>query len=114
MTSQSGFTFTRNPKDTESYYNLSGRPEKGYNQMYIVPWYDLLNKVYTDAVIQTKCKRNEFVALYELIDRHTPDSGTVPIFIADREFHAYNVFAHAIENSDFLSSGNRCRNEAPS
>lgn len=98
----SGFTFTRNPKDTESYYNPSGRSEKGYNQMYLVPLYDLLNKVYTDAVIQPMRKRNEFAALYELIDRHTPCSGTIPVFIADRGFHAYNVFAHAIENDAFF------------
>ena len=98
----SGFTFTRNPKDTESYYDPSGRSQKGYNQMYLVPLYDLLNKVYTDAVIQPMRKRNEFAALYELIDRHTPCNGTVPIFIADRVFHAYNVFAHAIENRAFF------------
>jgi len=98
----SGFTFTRNPKDTDSYYNPSGRSQKGYNQMYLVPLYDLLNKVYTDAVIQPMRKRNEFAALYELIDRHTPSSGTVPIFIADRGFHSYNVFAHAIENNAFF------------
>lgn len=98
----SGFTFTRNPKDTESYYDPSGRSKKGYNQMYLVPLYDLLNKVYTDAVIQPMRKRNEFAALYELIDRHTPCNGTVPIFIADRGFHAYNVFAHAIENRAFF------------
>ncbi len=98
----SGFTFTRNPKDTESYHDPSGRSEKGYDQMYLVPLYDLLNKVYTDAVIQPMRKRNEFAALYELIDRHTPYNGTSPIFIADRGFHAYNVFAHAIENSAFF------------
>lgn len=98
----SGFTFTRNPKDTESYYNPSGRSQKGYNQMYLVPLYDLLNKVYTDAVIQPMRKRNEFAALYELIDRHTPCAATVPVFIADRGFHAYNVFAHAIENGAFF------------
>ena len=98
----SGFTFTRNPKDTESYYDPSGRSQKGYNQMYLIPLYDLLNKVYTDAVIQPMRKRNEFAALYELIDRHTPCSGTVPVFIADRGFHAYNVFAHAIENRAFF------------
>ena len=98
----SGFTFTRNPKDTESYYDPSGRSKKGYNQMYLIPLYDLLNKVYTDAVIQPMRKRNEFAALYELIDRHTPCSGTVPVFIADRGFHAYNVFAHAIENRAFF------------
>ncbi len=99
---RSGFTFTRNPKDTESYYNPSGRSQKGYYQMYLVPLYDLLNKVYTDAVIQPMCKRNEFATLYELIDKHVPCSGTVPVFIADRGFHAYNVFAHAIENSSFF------------
>lgn len=98
----SGFTFTRNPKDTESYYNPSGRSQKGYNQIYLVPLYDLLNKVYTDAVVQPMRKRNEFAALYELIDRHTPSGGTVPIFIADRGFHSYNVFAHAIENNAFF------------
>ncbi|MBO5473077.1 MAG: transposase [Lachnospiraceae bacterium] len=70
--------------------------------MYLVPLYDLLNKVYTDAAIQPMRKRNEFAALYELIDRHTPCSGTTPIFIADRGFHAYNVFAHAIENDAFF------------
>lgn len=98
----SGFTFTRNPKDTESYYKPSGRSQKGFNQMYLVPLYDLLNKVYTDAVIKPIRKRNEFAALYELIDRHVPRSGTVPVFIADRGFHAYNVFAHAIENGSFF------------
>lgn len=98
----SGFTFTRNPKDTESYYSPSGRSPKGYNQMYLIPLYDLLNKVYTDAVVQPMRKRNEFAALYELIDRHIPCAGTVPVFIADRGFHAYNVFAHAIENSAFF------------
>lgn len=98
----SAFTFTRNPKDTESYYNPSGRSQKGYNQMYLVPLYDLLNKVYTDSVIQPMRKRNEFAALYGLIDRHAPSSGTIPIFIADRGFHAYNVFAHAIENNAFF------------
>ncbi len=36
----SGFTFTRNPKDSESYYDPSGRSQKGYNQMYLVPLYD--------------------------------------------------------------------------
>lgn len=97
----SGFTFTRNPRDTESYYVPNGRSEKAYNQMYLVPLYDLLNKVYTDAFIQPMRKRNEFAALYELIDRHSPCCGIVPVFIADRGFHAYNIFAHAIENSAF-------------
>ena len=62
----------------------------------------LFLRAYTDALIQPMRKRNEFAALYELIDRHTPSSGTVPVFIAGRGFHAYNVFAHAIENGAFF------------
>lgn len=30
-----GFAVTRNPKDTESYYDPSGRSKKGYSQLYI-------------------------------------------------------------------------------
>ena len=56
----------------------------------------------SDAVVQPIRKRNEFAALYQLIDRHTPCGGTVPVFIADRGFHAYNVFARAIENRAFF------------
>lgn len=41
----SGFTFTRNSEDTESYYDPSRRSEKGYNQMYLVPLYDLLRPI---------------------------------------------------------------------
>ena len=98
----SSFPFTRNPKDTESYYSPSGRSKKGYNQMHLVAMYDLLGKVYTDAVIQPIRKKNGFAALCRLIDRHTPCCRTAPIFIADRGFHAYNVFAHAIENGAFF------------
>lgn len=36
------------------------------------------------------------------IDRHAPSSGTIPVFIGDRGFLAYNVFAHAIENDAFF------------
>ena len=43
--------------------------------------------------------KNEFLALSNLIDRFDPPPGTSPIFIADRGFHSYNVFAHAIEKA---------------
>ena len=98
----SSFTFTRGSKDTDSYNSPSGRSGKGYNQVHLVALYDLLGKVYTDAAIQPIRKKNEFAALCGLVDRHTPYSGTAPIFIADRGFHAYNVFAHAIEAGAFF------------
>jgi hypothetical protein len=53
-------------------------------------------------VVQPIRKKNEFKALCELIDRHQSPSGIKPIFIADRGFHALNVFAHAIEHDSYF------------
>ena len=36
-----------------------------------------------------------------MIDRHCIP-GTVPVFIADRGFHSFNVFAHAIEHNSYF------------
>ncbi len=74
-----GIDFIRDRKitfDTLLHFQIS--MESGsVNHEHLVPLYDLLNKVYTDAIIQLMRKRNEFAALYELIGRHTPCSGTV-------------------------------------
>lgn len=97
----SSFTFTRNPKDADSYFAPDGKTTNGYNQIHAVALFDLLSKRYCDAVVQPIRRKNEFQALAELIDRyHIPD--TIPVFIADRGFHSYNVFAHAIEHGFYF------------
>lgn len=98
----SSFTFTRNPGDEDSYYDPSGRSEKGYNQIHLVPLFDLLSQRFYDAVIQPVRKKNEFLALSNLIDCFCPSGDAVPVFVADRGFHSYNVFAHAIEKGSFF------------
>lgn len=98
----SSFTFTRNPKDLESYYQPSDKSSKGFNQIHVVPLYDIISKRYTDCIIQPVRKKNEFEALYQLIDSHLPEEGSTPIYIADRGFHAWNVFAHAIEQGSYF------------
>jgi hypothetical protein len=65
------------------------------------PFFDLLSKRYCDAVIQPIRKRNEFQALATLIERQRIQKA-IPIYIADRGFHAYNVFAHAIEKNAYF------------
>lgn len=107
----SSFTFTRNTKDVDSYYDPNGRSVNGFNQIHLVALFDLLSQRYLDAVIQPIRKKNEFLALSNLIDRFEPAADTSPIFIADRGFHSYNVFAHAIENGGgvFPDSGKRCQ-----
>jgi hypothetical protein len=98
----SSFTFTRNPLDQDSYFAPDGKTTNGYNQVHVIPVFDLLSKRYTDCVVQPIRKKNEFKALCELIDRHQSPSGIKPIFIADRGFHALNVFAHAIEHDSYF------------
>lgn len=97
----SSFTFSRNPKDSDSYFTPNSKTTNGYNQIHVVALFDLLSKRYCDAVIQPIRKKNEFQALTVLMDRH-PKHELTPIFIADRGFHSYNVFAHAIENDAYF------------
>lgn len=95
------FTFTRNPNDVEAFYGPDGKSLKGFNQMHTVALYDIISKRFVDAIIQPIRKKNEFKALADLIDL-TATSKLSPIYIADRGFFAYNVFAHAIENKAFF------------
>lgn len=93
----SSFTFTRNPKDADSYFAPDGKTTNGYNQVHAVALFDLLSKRYYDTVVQPIRKKNEFQALAQMIDRCCT-ANTVPVFIADRGFASLNVFAHAIEH----------------
>lgn len=97
----SSFSFTRNPKDPDSYFPPDGKTTNGYNQVHVVALFDILSKRYCDSVIQPIRNKNEFKALINMIDRyHIP--GTSPIFIADRGFPSFNVFAHAVERGSYF------------
>jgi len=94
----SSFTFTRNTLDIDSCFAPDGKTANGYNQVHIIPLFDLISKRYTGCVVQPVRKKNEFRALCTLIDRHQTVPGIVPVFIADRGVHSFNVFAHADEH----------------
>lgn len=98
----SSFTFTRNPRDPDAYFAPDGKTTNGYNQVHVIPLFDLLSKRYTDCVVQPIRKKNEFRALCTLIDRNPTVPGIIPIFIADRGFHSLNVFAHVIEHHSYF------------
>ena len=97
----SSFTFTRNPKDSDSYFAPDGKTTNGYNQVHAVALFDLLSKRYCDTVVQPIRKKNEFQALSQMIDRCCT-ANTVPVFIADRGFASFNVFAHAIKYGSYF------------
>lgn len=91
------FNISRNPNDLSTFHPASGRSKKGFNSIHTISLFDLLSKRYLDAVVQPGRRKNEFAALCQLIDRFS--YGGHPIFVADRGFASYNVFAHALEKS---------------
>lgn len=81
----------RNPNDLENYFQ-SVPGEKGFNQLHLNALYDLGSRRYVDAVIQPGRKNNECRAMTDMIDRCVCEHKT--IFIADRGYESYNIFAH--------------------
>jgi hypothetical protein len=94
----SSLNIYRNPEDKETFNNQGGK-QKGYNEMEISAMYDLLNNVYTDAVLQGVNHKDERGALVNMILNISNPS----IVIADRGYESYNVFAHLEEaNQKFV------------
>lgn len=97
----SEFNIARNPRDASTFHPASGRSKKGFNSIHTISLYDLLSKRYLDVTVQPGRLKNEFAALCRLIDRYR--YGGCPIFIADRGFSSYNVFAHALEKGAYFA-----------
>ncbi len=83
-----------NPNDKTTYFQ-SQPTDKGFNLFHLNAFYDLLGRTYTDAIIQPGREKNEKRAMCDMIDRYEGDSET--IFIADRGYENYNIFAHVAE-----------------
>lgn len=88
----SDLNIARNPDDTDNYFQSSPE-QRGFNQLHLNALYDLGSRRYVDAVIQPGRKNNESRAMTDMIDRYHSDVKT--IFIADRGYESYNIFAHA-------------------
>jgi hypothetical protein len=65
----------------------------GFYALHMNAVYDLLSRVYVDALIQPRKQENENRAMADMIDRSKTD-GKV-IVIADRAYESCNIFAHA-------------------
>ena len=92
----SGFNIAYNPNDPDTFNPPSGKSKLGNNEIHVVASYRLTDHLFTDAVIQPGRKKNEYAAICDLIDNCSLEGGT-PIFLADRGFPSYNMFAHAVE-----------------
>ena len=94
----SDMCIAHNPQDETTYFQ-STPDSKGFNLMHLNALYDLPARTYVDALIQPGRQKNENRAMCDMIDRYPGHSKT--IFIADRGYENYNIFAHIQENGMF-------------
>lgn len=62
----------------------------GYNLIHLNTLYDLMNRRYTDVVLQDRRKENESSALISMLENIGHDA----IIVADRGYESYNNIAH--------------------
>lgn len=92
-----------NTLDTRLYVRLTLRlirEDHKLKQMHLNAMYDLMNRIYTDIVIQPARTENEHAAFCEMVDRYNGLEKT--IFIVDRGCESYNNLAHVIEKWAFF------------
>ena len=94
----SDMCIAHNPQDETTYFQ-STPDSKGFNLMHLNALYDLPARTYVDVLIQPGRQKNENRAMCDMIDRYPGHSKT--IFIADRGYENYNIFAHIQENGMF-------------
>ena len=86
-------------RDPDTFYPPGGMSPKGYNQAYINAFYPILDRRFTDLVIQPGRKRNEYRAFCQMVDAAgAAGDGPASIYLGDRGYASYNNFAHVIEN----------------
>ena len=85
-----------NPNDKYHHYNhVEGF--RTFNMIHFSALYDILNRRYLDAVIQPGYSIDERGALVTMMSRLNSESPS--IFIADRGYGSYNIYAFAQENN---------------
>ncbi|MBU5445690.1 IS4 family transposase [Paenibacillus sp. MSJ-34] len=87
----SDLQFATDSTDTDTYFQNQPNT-KGYNLLHLNAAYDLCNRLYVDAIVQSRRLWNEGRALAEMVGR-SPIKGKT-IVIADRGYESYNNFAH--------------------
>ena len=88
----SNLTIATNPSDAETAYK-SNQYGTITNHLHLNTFFDVLNRIYLDAVLQTASEYQEYRACIKMMER-SPLVKT--ILIADRGYENYNVMAHAI------------------
>lgn len=91
----------RNPDDPDTFSGPNGKSTRGFNQVHINAFYSILDRRFTNLVIQPGRKRNGYAAFCEMVDAAGSD-GPPTVYFADMGYASYNNFAHVIENGQYF------------
>jgi hypothetical protein len=91
----------RDPNDPDTFFEPSRDSSIGHNLVYINSLFSILDKRFVDFVIQPGRRQNEHSAFRSMVDS-MGKSETPIIYLGDMGYHAYNNFAHVIENGHYF------------
>ena len=83
-----------NPLDSETFHQNGDH--RGYNQLHLNAFYDALNGIYADCILEPDRKSHERAAFMSMLARYHASFPT--IFLADRGYESYQVFGHLIRS----------------
>ena len=92
-----GSTVSIPRNEEESEYSVKTREDRrSFNQLHINGLFDILNRIYVDAIVDPGWNRKESAALITMVNHlDNPESS---IILADRGFEGYKTIAHMIES----------------
>ena len=91
----------RNPNDPNTFFEPNEKSPQGYNQININACYSILDRRYTNLLIQPIRKRNEYSAFCDMVDA-AGNNGIPTVYFADMGYASYNDFVHVIENKQYF------------
>lgn len=86
----SSLNLPTDPNDETTHFKK--KANRGYNLLHLNALYDITNRLYVDAITQTRHEHNEHKAMIDMVAR-SPITDKV-IIVGDRLFESYNNFAH--------------------
>lgn len=91
----------RNPNDPDTFFEPNGKSSRGFNQIHVNAFYSILDRRFTDLIIQPGRKRNEYRAFCEMVDA-ADNNDAKTVYFCDMGYASYNNFAHVIENDQYF------------
>ena len=99
----SDISFFSSPRfSSDDYYISEGHSARGFYSIHINAFYDLKQKIYMDALLQSAHNKDEFLAFCQLVDRCPVSPSSNYIFIGDRGYCSYNNMAHVIQKGQYF------------